>query len=208
MTNEKKLCAAQTKAGTPCKNSARPNSDYCHLHQPAPNTLPPATPSNLPREQLEQLMTELNQLAADLQKMVDNYTPPPFTPQGMIALLKENLHRFTPEMRLQIVEDLQKSFEGASTKDFLQPETWKGMWFLLNYSLQNQTESARNMVWERLQTLPGVSTLNDLQGMFQGATPKDLLNVETWKGVWFLLNYSLQNQAQQVKKRLLGETES
>lgn len=208
MTDKKNPCAAQTKAGTPCKNSARPNSNYCYLHQPLNPTPPPATPLNPQREQLEQVMTELNQVAADLQKMMDNYTPPPFTPQGLIALLKENLYRFTPEMRLQIVDDLQKSFEGASTKDFLQPETWKGMWFLLNYSLQNQTDSARTIMWERLQALPGVNTLNDLQGMFQGATPKDLLNVDTWKGVWFLLNYSLQNQAQQVKKRFLGETES
>ncbi len=157
------------------------------------------------QEEFRKLVEELNQVAADVQKLVDGYSPPPFTPQGMIALLKENLHRFTPEMRLEIVRELQQSFEGASPRDLLDVDTWKGMWFLLNYSLQNQTEGLRESVRKQLGRLPGGSTLVDLQQMFEGASPKDLLDIDTWKGMWFLVNYSLQNQAQQVKRRLLGQ---
>ncbi len=42
---------------------------------------------------------------------------------------------------------------------------------------------------------------------FEGATKEDLLDLDTWKGVWYMLNYSLQFQAEQIKLRLLGEEE-
>ncbi|GAB4154987.1 MAG: hypothetical protein Fur0021_22040 [Candidatus Promineifilaceae bacterium] len=204
MSDPSPQCQAITRAGSQCKNTARAGSDYCHTHQ----YMVAATSAQVPtpeQEEFRKLVEELNQVAADVQKLVDGYNPPPFTPQGMIALLKENLHRFTPEMRLEIVRELQQSFEGASPRDLLDVDTWKGMWFLLNYSLQNQTEGLRESVRKQLGRLPGGSTLVDLQQMFEGASPKDLLDIDTWKGMWFLVNYSLQNQAQQVKRRLLGQ---
>lgn len=204
MSDQSPQCQATTRAGSQCKNTARAGSNYCHTHQymAAAASAKAPTPE---QEEFRKLVEELNQVAADVQKLVDGYSPPPFTPQGMIALLKENLHRFTPEMRLEIVRELQQSFEGASPRDLLDVDTWKGMWFLLNYSLQNQTEGLRESVRKQLGRLPGGSTLVDLQQMFEGASPKDLLDIDTWKGMWFLVNYSLQNQAQQVKRRLLGQ---
>ncbi|MCA9940450.1 MAG: hypothetical protein KC418_17550 [Anaerolineales bacterium] len=206
MSDESQQCQGITRAGTQCKNNARPHSSYCHIHQTldAAADPKPATPE---QEAFRQLVQELNQVAAEVQALVEGYTPPPFTPQGMLALLKENLHRFTPEARLQIVRELQQSFEGASPRDLLDLDTWKGMWFLLNYSVQNQTEPLRESVRQQLMRLPGAATFADLQQMFEGATPKDLLDIDTWKGMWFLVNYSLQNQAQQVKRRLLGQEE-
>ena len=204
MSDQSPQCQAITRAGSQCKNKTRPGSDYCHAHHyMAAETSPkPPTPE---QEEFRKLVKELNQVAADVQALIDGYSPPPFTPQGMIALLKENLHRFTPEVRREIVRELQQSFEGASPRDLLDVDTWKGMWFLLNYSLQNQTETLRESVRKQLGRLPGGAALVDLQQMFEGATPKDLLDIDTWKGMWFLVNYSLQNQAQQVKRRLLGQ---
>lgn len=206
MSDEPQQCQAITRAGTQCKNKARPHANYCHIHRYLAAEAGPraATPE---QEAFRQLVEELNQVAAEVQTLVDGYAPPPFTPQGMIALLKENLHRFAPEARLEIVRELQQSFEGASPRDLLDMDTWKGMWFLLNYSVQNQTEPLRESVRQQLNLLPGAAMLNDLQQMFEGATPKDLLDIDTWKGMWFLVNYSLQNQAQQVKRRLFGEKE-
>ena len=206
MSDESPQCQAITRAGNPCKNKPRPGANYCHIHpyMAAEMDVKPPTPE---QEEFRKLVAELNQVAAEVQTIVDGYNPPPFTPQGMIALLKENLHRFTPEARLEIVRELQQSFEGASPRDLLDVDTWKGMWFLLNYSLQNQTETIRDSVRKQLSRLPGGAALADLQQMFEGATPKDLLDVDTWKGMWFLVNYSLQNQAQQVKRRLLGTEE-
>ena len=46
-----------------------------------------------------------------------------------------------------------------------------------------------------------------IAGSFEGATREDLLDPDTWKGVWYMLNYSLQFQAEQIKHRFLGEEE-
>jgi hypothetical protein len=35
VTVEPDRCRATTRSGQPCKNKALPNSNYCHLHQPA-----------------------------------------------------------------------------------------------------------------------------------------------------------------------------
>ena len=204
MSSETQRCVATTKAGTQCRLTAQEGSPYCHIHQ----GVEPASPDQPTpgQEQFREVVAELNALAADLQEMVDGYAPPPFTPQGMIALLKENMHRFSPEMRVEIVRELSESLEGASPRDLLDPDTWKGMWYLLNYSIQNQSEAVRETVWARLRGLPGGDALADFQGMLEGAKPRDFLELETWKGIWYLLNYSLQNQPKEMKQRLRGES--
>ena len=39
----------------------------------------------------------------------------------------------------------------------------------------------------------------------EGASKEDLLDLDTWKGMWYMLNYSVQFQAEQLKQRLIGE---
>ena len=187
--SDKKQCIAITKAGTACRNSSRPGSAYCYIHQTASE-----------RAKLKELVTELNELAADLQKLSPTYSPPPFSRQGLLELLKKNGQRFKPEIHSGLLRDLQTSLEGASAKDLLDLETWKGLWFVLNYSLQHESAGMR----EKLAALPGAGLLNDIRGMFSGARPADLLEIDTWKGMWFLLNYSAQNQIESVKQRLTG----
>lgn len=189
--NKRKACIATTKAGTPCRNSSRPGSTYCHIHE---------TANNSERAKLKALVTELNELATDLQKLSPAYSPPPFSRQGLLDLLKKNGQRLKPEIQGGLLGDLQTSLEGASPKDLLDPETWKGLWFVLNYSLQNESAGMR----EKLAALPGASLFNDMRGMLSGARPGDLLEIDTWKGMWFLLNYSAQNQIEGLKQRLTG----
>ncbi len=199
MSTEARKCQALTRAGKPCKLPAQTGQDYCHIHQGQASPKRPAVDP-----QFRAVIAELNDLADELQRVVDDYSPPPFTPQGLIALLKQNLHRFSPEARLEIVRELQDNLEGASPRDLLDADTWKGVWTLLNHSVQNQTETMRATMAERLRQLPGGEALADFQGMLEGATPRDFLEPETWKGMWFLLNYSLQNQAREARRRLLG----
>ena len=45
-------------------------------------------------------------------------------------------------------------------------------------------------------------------GVFQDATREDLLDPNTWKGVWYMITYSLQFQAEQLKERLVAAEES
>jgi hypothetical protein len=76
---------------------------------------------------------------------------------------------------------------------------------LLNYSLQNEAAAIREKLSTRLANIPGATALADMQGMLQGASPKDLLALETWKGMWYLLNYTVQSQVEGVKRRVRGE---
>ncbi|RME82077.1 MAG: hypothetical protein D6775_11855 [Caldilineae bacterium] len=203
MSQEHKRCQARTKAGTPCRNRARSGSDYCYVHRnyrPSPQE-PQETRSGLPRAELESLVAELNDLASELQRLQPSYRPPAFDPHQLVGLLKSNLDRFTPEA----VRGLQEALEGTSLEDFKDFETWKGMWFTLNYLVQLEAGERRDDLKRRLGRLPGVHTIADLKEMLADTPPEEFLKPDTWKGLWFVVNYELQNQARSLRRRLLGE---
>lgn len=204
MNDEKKRCLATTRAGTQCKNTAQEGSDYCHLHQAVAAT--PATPQAQTAD-FDELVSELNEMAAKLQREEPKFNPPPFSPLNLLKLLRENIDRFTPDVQLGLLRELQDSLQGASAKDMLDPATWKGLVYLLGYSLQNESATLRSKFNHHLAKVPGGETLVNLQEMLEGSSPKDLLDADTWKGMWYLVNYSLQTQAQDVKRRILGSEE-
>ncbi len=150
--------------------------------------------------ELEDLVTELNELAGQLKQIEPHFQPPAYSPQRMKKVLTENLDRFTPEA----IKGLQESLDGTSIDDFKDIETWKGVWFTLNYLVKLEATERSHVLAERLAQLPGVSTLADLKEMLQDTPPEEFLNPETWKGVWFLVNYELRNVASGLKKRALG----
>jgi hypothetical protein len=39
------------------------------------------------------------------------------------------------------------------------------------------------------------------------AKPSDFLEPETWKGLYYILNYSAKTQVEQMKQRILGQDE-
>ncbi len=206
-------CQAITKAGQPCKNSARPDSAFCYVHRnqevvqvEAEAEPAPADRAGISgRPEFRAVVAELNELADELRKLIPAYSAPPFSPEGLLRLLRDNIDRMTPEMRLGLLRDLQSNLEGASPRDFFDPETWKGLWYLLNYSLQNEAVVIREKLAGRLANIPGASALADMQGMLQGASPRDLLVLETWKGMWYMLNYTVQSQVEEVRRRVRGE---
>ena len=228
MSEESSRCQATTKAGTQCKLTAQPDQPFCHVHQQVEvtavsvppivaDTPPPAAPAPEPEraavdESLQALIKELNQLADDLQQKV-TYAPPAYSRQGLLQLIRDNLHKFSPQERIGLVKQLQEGLQGSSPKDFLDPDTWKGMWFLLNYTAQAEADELRQKGLSALPgasylaKLPGMATLGEMAGMLEGSSPKDFLELDTWKGMWFILNYSLQAQAEEIKQRVLGEQE-
>lgn len=156
------------------------------------------------RAELEALVTELNALAAELQALTPKYRPPAFTAAGLRELLKKNMHRFAPEMQVGVLKDLQEMLEQTPPEEFLNPETWKGMWYTLNYLAQQEAGSVRDRLSKHLGQLPGAGTLTDLKNLLADTPPEEFMKLDTWKGMWFILNYELQNQAQSLKKQLLG----
>ncbi|HEY81502.1 MAG TPA: DUF4332 domain-containing protein [Anaerolineae bacterium] len=151
--------------------------------------------------ELQDLVKELNDLAAELKRLAPQFQPPPYIPQRMKTLLAENLDRFAPET----VKNLQESLEGATLDDFKDFETWKGVWFTINYLIKLEASERGRVLAERLAHLPGVSTLEDLKEMLKDTPPEEFLNPETWKGVWFLINYELKHVTSDLKKRLVGD---
>jgi 1-acyl-sn-glycerol-3-phosphate acyltransferase len=82
------------------------------------------------------LIEELDALVERLQAITPGYEPPAFTPQRLLDLVKKNLGRFSPEMGLAVLEKLRASI----SQDLLDVDTWKGIWYMLNYSLDYQAD--------------------------------------------------------------------
>jgi len=212
-------CEAVTKAGNQCKNYAQPGSAYCHAHQElAPGKS--AAADSVGR--LEELVSELDELVSDLKTTLVKEAPPKDSsiadyPLRMLGLIRDMAGRFAPDVQLGMLE----SFEGMTVEDAMDLETWKGMAYMLSYSARFQAGQARERVNKSLPEQLQPDTMvrfvkgnidrfapdvaKELLTSFEGATKEDLLDIDTWKGVWYMLNYSVQFQAAQMKQRLVGE---
>ncbi|MFN2134354.1 MAG: helix-turn-helix domain-containing protein [Candidatus Promineifilaceae bacterium] len=158
--------------------------------------------------------------AGQAKGLLDERLPEPVKPDTIIKNIRDGLDRFTPEMAKEIVA----SFEGATREDLLDPDTWKGMAYMIAHSTQFQATRAKDKLNEQLpdpfkpDTLWGAlisgldrftpETAKEIVGSFEGATKEDLMDPDTWKGVWYMLNYSLQFQAERLKQRLTGEAQA
>ena len=224
MNNEREHCSATTKAGKPCKNYPLPGSKYCRAHQSLDRAqasttaraaqskppLPAATKNGngegtINHREFEILINELNLLAAALQKRVPSYTPPDFSVDALIALLKRSWDHFTPDMQLTLLTELRGNLEGTSPSDLVDPETWKGLWYILTYMAQAKTENMRNHLVECLSSLPGAALLTDIWHNLEGTSPREFLDPDTWRGLFLVLNYTVQGQINDLKRRVLGD---
>jgi 1-acyl-sn-glycerol-3-phosphate acyltransferase len=155
-------CIAQTKKGERCKNLAREGSQYCHVHRAeaaaaepaAPDAAAPVSDPSVPdatipveeeltdQERRRQLMDELDKMMARIQALSPDYVPPAFSPERLIALLNRSLERLPPALRLGILERLR----GSINEDLLDVETWKGMWYMVNYTLEYQGDMLKRRI--------------------------------------------------------------
>lgn len=206
MTDAPRSCRATTKAGAPCKNVAQAGSDFCHIHAAQAAASAPA--SRLADDpEFAQLVGELNQLADEMRGQKRSPEPPPFSHERLLGLVKSNFERVASLFGLDAATQLLDSLQGASPKDALDPETWKGLYYILNALVSAQTESARVKLLERLNAVPGFALLSDIGAGLQGATAKDLVDPDTWKGLFYILDATARAQAGDLKRRLLGEEE-
>ncbi len=194
---------------------------------------PPAAPAPelSPEQEAEQLRTmvdELNARVAELQQLVDaQHTAgdaPQYSPVRLLAMVRDNVQKLTPEMQM----DVLRNFQGMTAEELLDLDTWKGLAFMMTYSARFQADQMRGKVSETInQVVPepiqpgrlwqlGKSSLDrftpefakQILSTFQGASREDLLDPDTWKGVWYMITYSMQFQAEQLKQRLSAAEES
>jgi transposase-like protein len=177
-------------------------------------------------EQLRQLVSDLNSRVAELEQLVEarGGEAAAYSPVRLLTMVRDNVQKLTPEMQL----DVLRNFQGMSAEDLLDLDTWKGLAYMMTYSARFQAGQVRGKVSEAInQVVPepiqpgrlwqlGKSGLDRLTpefakqilGTLQGASREDLLDPDTWKGVWYMVNYSLQFQAEQLKQRLSHADES
>lgn len=155
--------------------------------------------------------------AEQTREKLNAQLPEPLRPDSVMAFFRQNWEKLAPEM----VQTVLSSLENTRKEDLLDPDTWKGLAYMLNYSAQYQAEQTREKLNAQLpepfkpDTVLGFmrSALERVapdvaKGILQtleNSSKEDLLDPDTWKGVWYMLNYSLQFQADQFKQRLMGE---
>ena len=64
--------------------------------------------------------------------------------------------------------------------------------------------SVLNLLWRTAERLTPQQA-RDVAARASGVMPADLLNADTWKGLWYMANYTAQYQGDLVKRRLTGD---
>jgi 1-acyl-sn-glycerol-3-phosphate acyltransferase len=90
-------------------------------------------------ESYRQLVAEVEELTERVQALDPDYEPPPFSPKGLAALLEDLLSRFPRDVQLGVLERLR----GALSRETFDPDVWKGVWYMLNYTLQYNVDLVR-----------------------------------------------------------------
>ena len=200
MNESARMCQATTRLGAPCKNRAQAGSKYCAAHRQLNAQAPAGAPvADAPAPAI----AAVNQVAEELRQAAPGYQPPPYSPQALLALLQHNAEWLAG--KAPILGELRRNLEGTKPEDLVDPETWKGLWYILNYTAQAQSKQALDAVIEQLAKLPGGDTLLLVKSTVESASPKDLLDINTWKGALVIANAAVQAQANEVKRRGLGQ---
>lgn len=190
-------CIATTKSGDRCRNKARTGSRYCAVHAKLEETAGARMP-------VEEVAEHLNNIADAVAKEDPGFEPPPFSADALLAMMQQNAAMLAKYLPSQTVRDIIDNLEGTTTKDLLDPETWQGLWYILNYSMQGQAKDVMTQIAEKLSVIPGADMMMQF-GQSVMESPGELLNVETWKGMFVVLNAAVEANVEAVKGKLKGK---
>lgn len=98
-----------------------------------------ASSGQLDEKQLQTLAAELDELTIRVQALTPGYEPPPFSPNRLVELIENLLSRFPKDVQLDILGRLRS----ALRQDLFSADLWKGIWYLLNYTLRYNTGLVR-----------------------------------------------------------------
>ena len=83
-------------------------------------------------EMREELAAELDELIQRLRALDPEYEPPRFTRQHFTSLIEESLKKCPRDLQIDVLERLRT----AINEQWFDPETWKGIWFMVNYTVK------------------------------------------------------------------------
>jgi hypothetical protein len=147
---DKRRCVALTTTGARCKNRARAGFKTCHIHIAADQegiievseviTSTDSTASDLTSR--EQLIHELDDLMNRVREVFPDYNPPPLDTSDRLAGSVSN----SGEQGAASQPSSFEKFLGSFSKNVLDPETWRGMWYMANSTLSYQSDLLKRRV--------------------------------------------------------------
>ncbi len=171
--NSRPRCAATTKSGRPCKNYALEGERYCWVHlpgdeQPSPSpeveTAPDSSAAFAPeaesgpadadftpdeiRQLRAELLRELSELVERLRELQPDYEPPSFPMRRLRGLFG----RLRPGMPAALESQLVELFGENYQEEIFNPETWKGLWYMVHYTVQYQADFLKRRVTGEYET--------------------------------------------------------
>ncbi len=108
---------------------------------PDEEAVPPETLRN-------ELLGELDKLVRRLRSISPGYNPPPFSARGLLELIEQNTDKFPPEVLLGWLGKLRKTLG----EDVFDVDTWKGVWYMLNYSVEYQADTIKRRLAGEYET--------------------------------------------------------
>ncbi len=91
------------------------------------------TPSEAERQELAE---EIDKLVERIRATSPDYSPPPFSPRRLVQLISDNLTQLSPQVSLGFLERLRSGL----VSDVFDADTWKGIWYVVNFSIQSQKD--------------------------------------------------------------------
>ncbi len=94
----------------------------------------------LAREEIarRQLHEQLDQLIERVKRVTPGYLPPPFNLENLFSLLSGNRLRLSSEQVSQVLAHVTQS-----ARDLVDLDTWRGLWYVINYSIDAQRDFLR-----------------------------------------------------------------
>jgi len=99
-------------------------------------------------DDIQRLVNELEVLVAQLRKITPDFTPPTYSQQRLLQLIEDNIERLSPNVSIDLLERIRSKVN----QDILDPDTWKGMWYMLNYYLEYQGETIKRRISGEYET--------------------------------------------------------
>ena len=79
-----------------------------------------------------ELLAELDNLRQRLRALAPEYEPPRFSRQRLLSMVEEGLQRCPVDLQA----DLRDRVRDAIDEQWFDPDTWKGVWYMVNYTLK------------------------------------------------------------------------
>ncbi|MGE5141303.1 MAG: lysophospholipid acyltransferase family protein [Rudaea sp.] len=116
--------------------------------EPSPGPQPENAPETPDASLRDQLLHELREMVGRLRSLHPTYRALPVSPGSVIDPLLDNIDRFAPGLAGQLLGKLRSGIGS----DLLQVDTWKGIWYVLNSTLQYQGDVLKRRVSGEYET--------------------------------------------------------